>query len=120
MIRFSAPAEVKGVVLLVVNHPDRSSDQWMWTFGDWARPAHCDAGPVDALLRHRLHLRRPGQRDANQYKYKLTGKEAIDGAACWRIEARPREGKTSQCTLTRTWIRKDNHMPVQYENLTRA
>src|SRR5262245_58630121 len=30
VLRFSAPAEVKGVALLVINHPDRSSDQWMW------------------------------------------------------------------------------------------
>src|ERR1043166_435439 len=31
VIRFTAPAGVKGVALLVVNHPDRSADQWMWT-----------------------------------------------------------------------------------------
>src|ERR1051326_5291599 len=31
VIRFVAPAEVKGVALLIVNHPDRASDQWMWT-----------------------------------------------------------------------------------------
>src|SRR5439155_12644731 len=31
VLRFTAPAEVKGVALLVINHPDRSSDQWMWT-----------------------------------------------------------------------------------------
>src|SRR5438046_6945318 len=31
VLRFTAPAEVKGVALLVVNHPERSSDQWMWT-----------------------------------------------------------------------------------------
>ena len=31
IIRFTAPAEVKGVALLVINHPERSSDQWMWT-----------------------------------------------------------------------------------------
>ena len=31
ILRFTAPAEVKGVALLVVNHPDRASDQWMWT-----------------------------------------------------------------------------------------
>src|ERR1700682_6263619 len=29
ILRFTAPAEVKGVALLIVNHPDRSSDQWM-------------------------------------------------------------------------------------------
>src|SRR5262249_29499618 len=31
VLRFTTPAEVKGVALLVVNHPDRASDQWMWT-----------------------------------------------------------------------------------------
>src|SRR3954469_8180290 len=31
LIRFNSPAEVKGVALLIVNHPDRASDQWMWT-----------------------------------------------------------------------------------------
>src|SRR5580704_3541092 len=30
ILRFTAPAEVKGVGLLIVNHPDRASDQWMW------------------------------------------------------------------------------------------
>src|SRR5260370_39036769 len=30
MLRFVAPAEVKGVALLIVNHPERASDQWMW------------------------------------------------------------------------------------------
>src|ERR1700691_6234344 len=31
VLRFTAPPEVKGVALLVVNHRDRASDQWMWT-----------------------------------------------------------------------------------------
>src|SRR5215831_11500645 len=31
ILRFVDPAEVKGVALLVVNHPERASDQWMWT-----------------------------------------------------------------------------------------
>src|SRR6185437_2583099 len=30
VLRFTAPPEVKGVALLIVNHPDRASDQWMW------------------------------------------------------------------------------------------
>ena len=30
ILRFTAPAEVKGVGLLVVNHSERASDQWMW------------------------------------------------------------------------------------------
>jgi hypothetical protein len=30
ILRFTVPAEVKGVGLLIVNHTDRASDQWMW------------------------------------------------------------------------------------------
>src|SRR5437763_1979071 len=29
-LQFTAPADVKGVGMLIVNHPDRASDQWMW------------------------------------------------------------------------------------------
>ena len=31
IIRFTEPAEVVGVTLLIVNHAERASDQWMWT-----------------------------------------------------------------------------------------
>src|SRR5205823_14296493 len=31
VIRFTAPSEVRGVALLIVNDPERPSDQWMWT-----------------------------------------------------------------------------------------
>src|SRR5438034_1309291 len=53
VLRFTLPAEVKGVALLVVNHPDRASDQWMWTpaierdrrIALQDRPAARDVGP---------------------------------------------------------------------------
>src|SRR5215472_7677698 len=31
VLRFTDPAEVKSVALLIINHPERASDQWMWT-----------------------------------------------------------------------------------------
>src|SRR5215471_2174000 len=31
LLRFTAPAEVKGVALLIMNYRDRSADEWMWT-----------------------------------------------------------------------------------------
>src|SRR5436305_14669915 len=30
ILRFIAPADVKGVGLLIVNHTNAASDQWMW------------------------------------------------------------------------------------------
>ena len=98
IIRFTAPAEVKGVALLVVNHPDRSSDQWMWTpaIGRDRRIALQDRST--RFFGTDFSFEDLEERDVNQYDFKLTGEEAVDGAACWRIEARPREGKVSQYT----------------------
>lgn len=116
IIRFTAPAEVKGVALLVVNHQDRSADQWMWTpaIGRDRRIALQDRST--RFFGTDYSFEDLEERDVNLFDYKLTGEEPIDGAACWRIEARPRQGKVSQYTLSKVWIRKDNYVPVQYEN----
>jgi hypothetical protein len=116
VIRFTAPADVKGVAILIVNHPDRASDQWMWTpsIGRDRRIALQDRST--RFFGTDFSFEDMEERDVDQYDYKLTGEEAIDGAPCWRIEARPRETKSSQYTLTRMWIRKDHYVPAQYEN----
>lgn len=117
IIRFTAPADVKGVALLVVNHPERSADQWMWTpaVGRERRIAIQDRST--RFYGTDFSFEDLEERDVNQFDYKLLGEEAIDGAPCWRIEARPRGGKVSQYTLSRVWLRKDNYVPAQYENL---
>jgi hypothetical protein len=117
IIRFTAPAEVKGVALLVINHPDKSSDQWMWTpaVGRDRRIALQDRST--RFFGTDFSFEDLEERDVDQYDYKLAGEEAIDGAPCWKIESRPRQGKTSQYTLSRVWVRKDNYVPAQYENL---
>jgi hypothetical protein len=119
ILRFTAPAEVKGVALLVVNHTDRSSDQWMWTpaIGRDRRIALQDRST--RFFGTDFSFEDLEERDVGQFDFRLTGEEAIDGAACWRIEAHPRQGKVSQYSSTRMWIRKDNYVPVQYENLVK-
>ena len=119
IVRFTAPADVKGVALLIVNHPDRASDQWMWrpAIGRETRIALQDRST--RFFGTDFSFEDMEERDVDQYDYKLTGEEAVDGAACWRIEARPKQTKTSQYTMTRIWFRKDNYLPVQYENFVK-
>src|SRR5580692_6062087 len=116
IIRFTAPAEVKGVALLVVNHPDRSSDQWMWTpaIGRDRRIAQQDRST--RFFGTDFSFEDLEERDVDQYDFSLQGEEPIGGAPCWRIESKPKQGKSSQYTSSRVWIRKDNYVPVQYEN----
>jgi hypothetical protein len=116
IIRFSAPAEVKGVALLIVNHPERSSDQWMWT------PALERDRRIAMQDRRRrffgtdFSFEDLEERDVNQYSYKMLGEESVGGQPCWKIEAVPKESKTSQYDRSVLWIRKDHYVWWQIEN----
>jgi Outer membrane lipoprotein-sorting protein len=115
VIRFSSPAEVKGVALLVINHPDRASDQWMWTPSIQRDRRIALQDRSTRFFGTDFSFEDLVVRDSNQYDYKLLGEE--DG--CWKIEARPRESKSSQYDYSRIWIRKDNYVPVRYENFVK-
>ena len=109
ILRFTAPAEVKGVGLLIVNHPDRASDQWMW------RPA---IGRDQRIALQDRSTRFFGtdfsfedleERDVDQYDYKLLP----DEGGMWKLESRPR--KSSQYEYSYFWIKKDNYTFVKIE-----
>ena len=116
VIRFTAPAEVKGVALLVVNHADRASDQWMWT------PAINRERRVAAQDRRSrffgtdFSFEDLEERDVDQYDYQLAGDETLDGDACWKIAATPRPGKRSQYTRSIYWVRKSTYTYARIEN----
>jgi len=116
VLRFTAPAEVKGVALLVLNHPDRSSDQWMWTpaINRERRIALQDRST--RFFGTDFSFEDLEERDTNQFEYKLLGEESLDGMACWKLQSTPRESKVSQYAYSYVWIRKDNYAFAQIEN----
>ena len=120
MLRFTAPAEVKGVALLIVNHPDRASDQWMWTpaIGRERRIALQDRST--RFFGTDFSFEDLEERDVDQYDYKLLGEEAVDGAPCWKIEVAPQAVASRRSTRTLVvWIRKDNYVFARVEELHR-
>lgn len=117
LLRFVDPPEVKGIALLIHNHPDRASDQWMW------RPA------IERDQRIALQDRSTRffgtdfsyedleERDVAQFDYRIDGEETLDGAACWRLESKPR--KASQYTRSLLWIRKDDYTIRKVESFNK-
>jgi hypothetical protein len=100
---------VKGVGLLIVNHPDRASDQWMW------RPA---IGRDQRIALQDRSTRFFGtdfsfedleERDVDQYDYKILA----DEGGMWKLESRPR--KSSQYEYSYFWIKKENYTFVKIE-----
>lgn len=116
VLRFVTPAEVKGVALLIVNHPDRASDQWMWTPALQRERRIALQDRSTRFFGTDFSFEDLEERDVNQYNYRLLGEETIDGVACWRIESTPSQKKISQYTKSEVWIRKDTYAFAQVES----
>ena len=120
ILRFIAPQELRGLALLIVNHPDRSSDQWMWTPAIERERRIALQDRSTRFFGTDFSFEDLEERDINLFDYKLLGEEPIDGALCWKIESKPKELKFSQYTLSVLWIRKDNYVTAQIENYSSA
>jgi Outer membrane lipoprotein-sorting protein len=117
VLRFTVPAEVKGVALLIVNHPDRASDQWMWTPAIERDRRIALQDRATRFFGTDFSFEDLEERDVNQYEYSLLGDEAVDGGVpCWKIQSVPKEAKSSQYSRSHVWIRKDNYVLVRVEN----
>jgi outer membrane lipoprotein-sorting protein len=116
VLRFTAPAEVKGVALLVVNHPDRASDQWMWTPAIERDRRIALQDRSTRFFGTDFSFEDLEERDVDQFDYTLAGDDAVDGSACWKIESKPKESKSSQYTKSVVWIRKDTYAFGRVEN----
>jgi len=116
VLRFTAPAEVKGVALLVVNHPDRASDQWMWTPGIERDRRIALQDRSTRFFGTDFSFEDMEERDVDQFDYTLLGDDTVEGFACWKVQSTPKQSKSSQYTRAVLWIRKDNYSVVRIES----
>jgi outer membrane lipoprotein-sorting protein len=116
ILRFTDPPEVRGVALLVVNHPDRASDQWMWTPAIERDRRIALQDRSTRFFGTDFSFEDLEERDVDQYDYELLGEETVDGTVCWKIQSVPKQRKSSQYTRSIVWIRKDNYAFARIES----
>jgi len=104
------------VALLVVNHLERASDQWMWTPAIQRERRIALQDRSTRFFGTDFSFEDLEERDVDQFEFSLLGEETVGGAACWKIEARPGTRKSSQYTKSRVWVRKDNYAYALIEN----
>ena len=109
VLRFTAPSEVKGVALLIGNHPDRASDQWMWTPAIERDRRIALQDRSTRFFGTDFSFEDLEERDVDQYEYAMIGNDTIQGVECWKIAMTPKQGRTSQYSRSIAWIRKDNY-----------
>jgi hypothetical protein len=116
VLRFTAPAEVKGVALLIVNHTDRASDQWMWTPAIQRERRIALQDRSTRFFGTDFSFEDLEERDVDQYDYKVLGDETVDGAPCWKLQSTPKKTRSSQYTHGLVWVRKDHYVPAKIES----
>ena len=119
ILRFTAPPEVKGIALLVVNYPDRASEQWMWIPAEERDRHIAIQDRTTRFFGTDFSFEDMEERDVNQFDYKLLGEEQLDGVACWKIDSQPKQTKSSQYTSSTIWVRKDNYVIVRMDNFNK-
>jgi len=116
VLRFTAPAEVNGVALLIHNHTDRASDQWMWTPALQRDRRIALQDRSTRFFGTDFSFEDLEERDVDQYDYEMLGSEVIEGADSWKIETTPKKSRSSHYTRSIAWIRKDNYLQVRLDN----
>jgi hypothetical protein len=109
MLRFIDPPEVKGVALLIVNHPDRASDQWIWrpAIGREQRVALQDRST--RFFGTDFSFEDLEERVVDQFEFRLASADASH----WKVESLPK--KSSQYTSTLLWVTKDRYAITKSE-----
>jgi hypothetical protein len=116
VIRFTAPAEVKGVALLVTNHTDRASDQWMWTPAIERDRRIALQDRSTRFFGTDFSFEDLEERDVSQYDYAMLGDDTVDNTPCWKIQSIPKQSKASQYTKSLVWIRKTDYAFARIES----
>jgi hypothetical protein len=116
MIRFTEPPEVFGVALLIVNHPERASDQWMWTPALQRDRRIALQDRSTRFFGTDFSFEDLEERVAAQYDHVLVGEETLDGAPTWNIQATAKSSRSSQYSKQLLWIRKDNYATVRIDS----
>ena len=116
VLRFTAPAEVKGVELIIFNHPERASDQWMWTPALERDRRIALQDRSTRFFGTDFSFEDLEERDVDQYDYSMIGSDASLGTPCWKIQSTPKKTRSSQYSRSTIWIRKDNYAPARLDN----
>lgn len=108
LVRFTDPAEVRGVGLLSINERGAADRQWLFT------PAINRVRRIAAQERRQRFLGTDftnedmAERVLDDYTYKLFGEgEVVDGRKTYKIEARPVSPDKSQYAYVYIWVPQD-------------
>jgi len=116
LIRFTYPAEVRGVALLILNQPRGPAIQWLWTpaIGRDRKIAPQDRG--GSVLGTDLTFEDLEERSLSNLDVRSEGEATLDGTTCERLVTTPRDPRASSYSSSLLWVDKKRSVIVRAEN----
>ncbi|MGW8317324.1 MAG: outer membrane lipoprotein-sorting protein, partial [Bacteroidales bacterium] len=116
IIKFNAPAEVKGTGILIFDHPEGSDDMWIYL------PALRKTRRIVSSEKSKSFM---GSEFSNadmtapaleDFNYRFLEEESLDGKPCYRIESVPKTGELSReygYSRSVSWIDKNDYLALK-------
>jgi uncharacterized protein len=118
LIRFEAPADVRGTALLSIENHGGEDDQWLYLPALQRSRRISAANGADSFVGSDFAFEDLRPEEIADFEYTVKREEAIDGAAAWVVEAVPATAtarKESGYGRREIWVRKDNYVIIRVD-----
>ncbi len=107
LVRFVTPAEVRGVGLLTINHPNRPAEQWLYTPAIQRERRVAQQEKSQRFMGTDFTHEDMEERSIEDYDYDLIGEETFGGQPAYKIRAVYKDRGATQYSQLYLWVRKD-------------
>jgi hypothetical protein len=118
LVRFSAPRDVEGTGMLTFEGLDGRDEQWLYLPAAKKTRRIASSGKKNKFMGTEFASEDLLPEAVALNRYTLAGEQAVDGQACWVVEAVPateRQDEDSGYSKRKLWVRKDAHAMVKRE-----
>ena len=115
LIRFLAPAEVRGVGLLTLNRPDGVAEQWLYTPAIQRERRVAPQEKSQRFMGTDFTNEDMEERNIDNYDYTLVGEEKHQGQPAYKIRSVYKDRAGTQYSEVYIWVRKDIVATVFFE-----
>jgi hypothetical protein len=107
LIRFTAPAEVRGVGFLTLNHRDAAAEQWLYTPSIQRERRIAPQEKTARFMGTDFTHEDMEERSVEGYDYDVLGEETVDGQPTYKIKGVYKDRNNTQYSSLVLHIRKD-------------
>jgi outer membrane lipoprotein-sorting protein len=118
LIRFLAPADVRGTALLSIENADREDDQWLYLPALRKSRRISAANKADSFVGSDFAYEDLGAEEIDQHDYRLLREDTLDGTPVYVVEATPnneQRKRESGYSRREIFVRKDSWAIVRID-----